>query len=819
MQSSPRVSRTIQLIGRIAAAGALAVSASIALAWFSQTPSLLLHFYAGPPMVLSAAVTNFVIGVILLWQDWLTPRVRAATSRAIGISVTAVGVLSLLEILASHNLGLDFPSLHTAVQAGNPQPGRVSPYTCAAFLLMGTSLFALGSHHVKRMRLLGVASALALGAIGFGGLLAYALGVQYLHLWPHQTGMATTTAFVFALYSVTLAAQWWSQAASAASRLSSAQKIELLAVGVLSVVSVFVGIVGLATMQRQTQANQERVIAVILDQLQYHIDADLERHLWRAQSIGNDFSSSLEKQTRIGDRFAQVAAVWLDHGIDCVQYSSRMDGQHVSMGRCVGDSAMAMEMQPSLRSRILLVNDGYVLLSTIPVRRDGRLLGYLRVQQALPELSDVLSPNGVWPGESVRACGAVGDSVRCFGPFPGAHSQSLKTASTTAGALTHRRSEVVDADAKDGPVLKQYVPIGQTGLDLEFSVPTVMLYAPARVAMQFMSAFLFVAVALGAWVLYRGLRPLTHQLELARNEAAGNLDLFRSASDASQDGIMLLRAVRDEGNGIMDFDIVYANMSAVGTLGMRRSDVVGRRFLELPGTHAGTSELFARFVAVTESGLASGLESPCFASPDASKWMSRYITKVHDGVMVVSRDITDSRHKAMHLTEQAFLDALTGVPNQRAAMERLSIACNVAKEQGTSVAIAYCDLDAFKSVNDQYGHACGDELLVRFARTLQTAVRHTDIVTRLHGDEFVVLLEDVGTVEEARRVVDGIRAQLDRPVDICSRTVELSASVGLGFATGQDASPHLLLEMADSDMYREKQRRKSLHMGNVPTGP
>ncbi|MGA8009573.1 MAG: hypothetical protein WCA24_09315, partial [Thiomonas sp.] len=449
MPSSLRVSQALQLIGRLAAAGALAVSASTVLAWLSQTPSLLLHFYAGPPMVLSAAVTNFVIGVTLLSQDWLTPSVRAATSRAIGIGVTAVGVLSLLEILSNHHLGLDFPSLHAVVQAGNRQPGRVSPYTCAAFLLIGTSLFALGSQHVKRMRLVGVASTLALGAIGFGGLLTYVLGLQYLNLWPHQTGMATTTAFVFSLYSVTLAAQWWSQAHVGAGKLSGAQKIELLAVSVLSVVSLLVGIVGLATMQRQTQANQERVIAVFLDQLQYHIDADLDRYLWRAQGLGNDFSSSLEKQTRIGDRFAQVAAVWLEHGIDCVQYSNRMDGQHVSMGRCVGDSAIAMEMQPSLRSRILLVNDGYVLLSTIPVRRDGRLLGYLRVQQALPELSDVLSPNGVWPGESLRACGAVGDSVRCFGPFPGAHWQSLKTASTTAGALTHRRSEAVDADAKD----------------------------------------------------------------------------------------------------------------------------------------------------------------------------------------------------------------------------------------------------------------------------------------------------------------------------------------------------------------------------------
>ena len=807
-------SRLAQTAGRLAAALGLGLSASIMLGWLTSTEALLLRVYDGPPMVLWAAVANAAVGVVLLLLGRLPARSRTALLRTVGSLVSVLGVWSLLEIATGRNLGLDFPALHAAVQAGNLQPGRASPYSSVAFILLGLALVSLGGRRWQRP--LGAAAVVALGAIGVGGLLAYALRLHYLNIWPHQTGLAATTALVFSLYALALAAHW-GQTAGRNVTLTPVQKIHLLAIAVLAGVSLLVGIAGLAAMQRQLQVAQDRTIDAVLNDRQHHIDADIQAQFGRARRLAKGLSDAAATGIDPGVTLHREAPQWRQEGVLCAQLLGPDGVVRDSVGACANATAPVLALQAPLSSR-LVVDHGYRLESTVPLGRDGQSAAALRFQMPLPRLSEMLAMTVPWEGGRLVVCGAAKDAIACFGPH-GERQSPAGTASVADGMpASGRASDAFARDSAGATVLTRWRPVHQTGLALGLSVPTVVLYAPARTGMQFMSALLVLAVALGAAAIHRGLRPLTSALDAARHLAAENLDLFRSASDSAQEGIMLLQAVRRAGGAIADFDVVYVNDSGLRQLGRPASEVLGRRFLELTKDSPRGGENFARYREVVETGEPAKFESPCFASTQDSSWISRNITKVRDGVMVVARDVTQSRLEAQRLADSARVDELTGLPNARALRARLVAACEAARADGGGVAVAYCDMDDFKLVNDRRGHACGDDMLVRFARTLQAAVRRSDLVGRLHGDEFIVILEHLETPEEAQQVVQDLRATLDQPVAVCGVTMELRASVGMAYAAGTQAEAGALLKMADADMYRQKVRRKGAARDDASAG-
>ena len=121
----------------------------------------------------------------------------------------------------------------------------------------------------------------------------------------------------------------------------------------------------------------------------------------------------------------------------------------------------------------------------------------------------------------------------------------------------------------------------------------------------------------------------------------------------------------------------------------------------------------------------------------------------------------------------------------------------------------FLDLDNFKIVNDSFGHATGDQLLIRFAERLRTLVRPNDILGRFGGDEFVVLLEHVQNAEDAIPVAERLLEDLRRPFHIKGRNVFLTVSVGIAVSTKGRDSGEILLRNADSAMYKAKGRGRS----------
>lgn len=157
---------------------------------------------------------------------------------------------------------------------------------------------------------------------------------------------------------------------------------------------------------------------------------------------------------------------------------------------------------------------------------------------------------------------------------------------------------------------------------------------------------------------------------------------------------------------------------------------------------------------------------------------------------------------------QANYDVLTGLPNKNLAAERFQQLAGLLKRHNQKLAMIYIDFDKFKHVNDVYGHAAGDAIIEKSAERLQAALRESDTVARLHGDEFVVLVPDVGSEANARQVIAKLEACFLQPFLIEGQEIELSLSAGLALYPDDGESFDRLLHYSDLKMYEEKRRQR-----------
>jgi diguanylate cyclase (GGDEF)-like protein len=169
-----------------------------------------------------------------------------------------------------------------------------------------------------------------------------------------------------------------------------------------------------------------------------------------------------------------------------------------------------------------------------------------------------------------------------------------------------------------------------------------------------------------------------------------------------------------------------------------------------------------------------------------------------NGVVINARDVSETRAFHERLAHEAAHDALTGLPNRRRMQEALG-----ASLQAGSVGVLFVDLDGFKPVNDAYGHEAGDELLRQVASRLGSCVRAQDVLARVGGDEFVVLMPGITDQADAEAMSVRVGDALSRPFLIARHTVTIGASVGVHLASGA-ADPDQALRAADHAMYAIK---------------
>ncbi len=175
-----------------------------------------------------------------------------------------------------------------------------------------------------------------------------------------------------------------------------------------------------------------------------------------------------------------------------------------------------------------------------------------------------------------------------------------------------------------------------------------------------------------------------------------------------------------------------------------------------------------------------------------------------EGVYGLIHEITKT--KAMHTALQfaAATDTLTGIANRRRFDEQLAQSMQRTRAARAPMALAYLDIDRFKAINDSLGHKAGDEVLKEFASRLVRSVRASDLVARLAGDEFVIILEGVNSAAEVRHVGAKIVDAIRQPFELASGPLPVTTSIGIAIFREGALTPAQLLDLADQALYAAK---------------
>ena len=241
--------------------------------------------------------------------------------------------------------------------------------------------------------------------------------------------------------------------------------------------------------------------------------------------------------------------------------------------------------------------------------------------------------------------------------------------------------------------------------------------------------------------------------------------------------------------------IRYANLAASRLLNQSAENLKGMS-LGMPLVGNRTTEIEIRR-GPNDSGVAEIAASPIEWEGEAAH-------------LVIFHDITERKHAEETVRYQAYHDPLTGLPNRTQFQERVTESIRRVQKWGGGFALLFLDLDRFKDINDSLGHAAGDELLFNVARQLQEVVRDNDIVARMSGDEFTILLEQVRDQDAALTVAEKIRKRLTVPSDssgslvIPSDTRPAGVTIGISLYPEDGADAETLLMHADTAMYQGK---------------
>jgi len=259
-----------------------------------------------------------------------------------------------------------------------------------------------------------------------------------------------------------------------------------------------------------------------------------------------------------------------------------------------------------------------------------------------------------------------------------------------------------------------------------------------------------------------------------------------------------------------DFRVVDWNPAAENIFGYTKAEAVGRHAMELilsERTRSQVSQIWESLL-LGRGGLRSTNEN--ITKNGKTIYCEWYNTPLTDtsgrviGVASLAHDVTDQKLTAERISYLAYYDDLTGLPNRMLFKDRLSQAFIEADRKERLAGIMFMDIDHFKDVNDTLGHEAGNVLLQMAARRLQDCFRPSDTVARFGGDEFAVVLADMGHVDDVIQVAQNVVDSFKEPFDILGHEIFVTFSMGITLYPFDDGNTENLLRDADSAMYVAK---------------
>jgi len=324
------------------------------------------------------------------------------------------------------------------------------------------------------------------------------------------------------------------------------------------------------------------------------------------------------------------------------------------------------------------------------------------------------------------------------------------------------------------------------------------------------SAFVSITVAL------TGREPRFFRASGARRQAAGGeSERRRPAPETSREKDDLATEIMSNAaEGVIVYDREMRcqvwNHFMENLTGLRAEHVLGRRagdFFPAVGDQP-IEDIIARVL----KGETVSIADTAYAVPGSEKqgWISASYRPQFDAKGIVTGvigrilDLSDRKRTEQQMEYQAYHDALTGLANRRLFQEHLTLALALAARKRRPVAVLFLDLDHFKVVNDSLGHTLGDALLREIATRLRSSVREGDVVARVGGDEFTIVLQELEKKEDAAAMAQRVLRIVAEPIDVDGQRLYVTTSIGIAVYPDDGEDGETLLKNADNAMYRAK---------------
>ncbi|AOP33262.1 hypothetical protein A0128_05005 [Leptospira tipperaryensis] len=319
------------------------------------------------------------------------------------------------------------------------------------------------------------------------------------------------------------------------------------------------------------------------------------------------------------------------------------------------------------------------------------------------------------------------------------------------------------------------------------------------------------------------LKPVrTLELQIAIEIALNKHKMEKKLKENQQ---LLLTTLESIGDAVIATDafgnVTFMNRISEGFTGWSISDVSGKKIQEI-----------VRIVSYSEqdeqtdpiSYILQNKEQILFVSDirlidkfgrDRPIECTASLIQMEDGItlgaVLVFRDVTERKVTEECVRYLAYHDPLTGLPNRTLLFERFKKNIEIArpKRKEYTMSFLFLDIDDFKKINDSMGHSTGDRLLQEFSERMKAIVREDDIVVRLSGDEFIIILNDLANPIDAEKVVKKLFSSLKKPFSIEGFSITLNVSIGISIYPKDSSDLDQLIRYADSAMYKSKLKGKN----------
>jgi diguanylate cyclase (GGDEF)-like protein/PAS domain S-box-containing protein len=422
----------------------------------------------------------------------------------------------------------------------------------------------------------------------------------------------------------------------------------------------------------------------------------------------------------------------------------------------------------------------------------------------------------IWLLDEKRAHLQRGSAPRLPETFLAAFERlALGPVAGSCGAAIERKAPVALADVASGPLCTvSRTALEQAGLFASASVPILSSQD----------------AVLGTLAIYFGAVRETSPSEIEALQSAARLAALaieRSRAEAElrlrEDRLTL--AARGLYDGLWDWSLttnrIYFSPDLQKLLGFEAATMEASPAEWFDRMHPDDLGLVKARLVCYVQGATAGYESEYRIRRQDGSWRflrSRAVA-VRDAsgraVRLVGTevDITEEKQRDEDLPASAIHDPVTGLPNRTLFLDLLCRKMSPAGERrGPGLAILLLDLDRFKVVNESLGPSAGDQMLAAIARRLERCVRPEDVVARVGGDEFGILLNDIGDVEGATRVAERVQGELALPFNVSGQVVYTTASIGIALDARPYERPEYLLRDADTALYRAKAQGRAQHL-------